>query len=152
MWEAHCLLNCFGFSRSSHRSDGADHMVELPKEAADDVQHLSLLVDKERLHAVLCQHGLLAHALHGHEHAGRQLLEETRTCRSQLGRVTKAYLPKQRGVSPRSVTRASDFAERFLDHRFGAARIDAGAIRVADVTGFMRALFSGERRHRYKPS
>ncbi|MEO0762102.1 MAG: integrase, partial [Pseudomonadota bacterium] len=67
---------------------------------------------------------------------------EAQIARTALLADYEGYLAKQRGLSPRSVQRASDFAERFLDHRFGSERIDPGAIGAADVTRFLQALLS----------
>jgi hypothetical protein len=54
----------------------------------------------------------------------------------------EAYLVKQRGLSPRTIYHVLRFADRFLDHRFGAAMIDLTRLSAADAVGFVQHVLA----------
>jgi integrase/recombinase XerD len=62
----------------------------------------------------------------------------------------ETYLVKQRGLSQRTIYHTLRFANRFLDHRYGAATIDLTRLRAADITNFIRHLLAGKRPYRDK--
>ena len=62
----------------------------------------------------------------------------------------EAYLVKQRSLSPRTIYHVLRFADRFLDHRFGAAMIDLTRLRAADAVGFVQHLLTGKHPYRDK--
>ena len=70
--------------------------------------------------------------------------------RAELLADYETYLIKQRGLSPRSIYHILRFADRFLDHRFGAGMIDLTGLRPADAVGFVQYLLSRGRPYRDK--
>jgi integrase/recombinase XerD len=70
--------------------------------------------------------------------------------RAELLTDYETYLIKQRGLSQRTIYHALRFADRFLDHRFGAEMFDLAGLRPADAVGFMQALISRRRPYRDK--
>lgn len=70
--------------------------------------------------------------------------------RAELLADYETYLIKQRGLSPRSIYHTLRFADRFLDHRFGAGMIDLTGLRPADAVGFVQYLLSRGRPYRDK--
>lgn len=77
-------------------------------------------------------------------------LTEAQTARKELLAEYETYLVKQRGLSPRTIYHTLRFADRFLDHRFGAAMIDLGSLRPADAIGFVQHLLTGKHPYRDK--
>ncbi len=70
--------------------------------------------------------------------------------RAELLADFKTYLTKQRGLSPRSIYHTLRFADRFMDHRFGADMFDLASLRAADAVGFVQYLLSRGRPYRDK--
>ena len=62
----------------------------------------------------------------------------------------EAYLVKQRGLSPRTIYHVLRFADRFLDHRFGAGIIDLTRLRAADTTSFVQHVLARRTPYRDK--
>lgn len=77
-------------------------------------------------------------------------LTEAQSARKELLADYETYLVKQRGLSPRTIYHTLRFADRFLDHRFGAAMIDLGGLRPADAIGFVQHLLTGKHPYRDK--
>jgi integrase/recombinase XerD len=77
-------------------------------------------------------------------------LTERQIARRELLADYETYLIKQRGLSPRTIYHTLRFADRFLDHRFGAAMIDLGSLRPADAVGFIQHLLTGKHPYRDK--
>lgn len=77
-------------------------------------------------------------------------LTEAQITRTALLADFEAYLVKQRGLSPRTIYHTLRFADRFLDHRFGAAMIDLTRLRAADAIGFVQHVLAGRRPYRDK--
>lgn len=77
-------------------------------------------------------------------------LTETQVVRAALLADFEAYLVKQRGLSARTIYHALRFANRFLDHRFGAAMIDLAGLRAPDAIGFVQYLLTGKQPYRDK--
>ena len=77
-------------------------------------------------------------------------LTEAQIARAALLADYEAYLVKQRGLSPRTIYHVLRFADRFLDHRFGAAMIDLTRLRAADAVGFVQHLLTGKHPYRDK--
>ena len=75
---------------------------------------------------------------------------EAQIARAALLADFKAYLIKQRGLSPRSIHHTLRFANRFLDHRFGTAMIDLTHLRAADTLAFVQHLLTGKHPYRDK--
>jgi len=73
-------------------------------------------------------------------------LNEAQSVRAALLVDFESYLVKQRGLSQRTIYHTLRFAERFLDHRFGAAMIDPSGLRPADVIRFIEQVVAGARR------
>ena len=65
-------------------------------------------------------------------------LTEAQIARGALLADFEAYLVKQRGLSPRTISHALGFAGRFLAHRFGNGVIDLTRLRAADTIGFVQ--------------
>jgi site-specific recombinase XerD len=70
--------------------------------------------------------------------------------RGELLADFEIYLTKQRGLSPRSIYHTLRFADRFMDHRFGADMIDLTGLRPVDAVGFVQHLLSRGRPYRDK--
>lgn len=77
-------------------------------------------------------------------------LTEAQVARNALFADYEAYLTKQRGLSLRTIYHALRFANRFLDHRFGAGAIDLPAIDAADVVAFVQYLLTRKKPFRDK--
>mgnify|MGYP002738498736 FL=1 len=73
------------------------------------------------------------------------ILSETRSARAALLAEFESYLVKQRGLSPRTIYHTLRFANRFLDHRFGAATMNLPDLRPADVIGFIEHVLTPPR-------
>ena len=70
--------------------------------------------------------------------------------RARLRAGYEDYLHRQRGLSPRTISRAWRFADRFLDHRFGGGDIDLAATAAGDVIAFLQHLLSRKTPYRDK--
>ena len=70
--------------------------------------------------------------------------------RAELLADFETYLIKQRGLSPRSIHHTLRFANRFMDHRFGADMFDLTSLRPVDAVGFVQHLLSRGRPYRDK--
>jgi site-specific recombinase XerD len=68
--------------------------------------------------------------------------------RERLRADFEDYLHRQRGLSSRRIYNAWRFADRFLDHRFGAGNIDLAAVAPSDVIKFLHYLLGIETRFR----
>ena len=79
-----------------------------------------------------------------------QPLTEAQIARAALFADYEEYLIKQRGLSPRTIYHTVRFADRFLDHRFGADQIDLPAITPTDVVAFVQQLTARKRPYRDK--
>jgi site-specific recombinase XerD len=77
-------------------------------------------------------------------------LTEAQIARAALLADFEAYLVKQRGLSQRTIYHVLRFADRFLDHRFGAAMIDLTRLRPADTISFVQHLLVGKHPYRDK--
>jgi site-specific recombinase XerD len=77
-------------------------------------------------------------------------LTEAQIARAALLADYEAYLVKQRSLSPRTIYHVLRFADRFLDHRFGAAMIDLTRLRAAVAVGFVQHLPTGKHPYRDK--
>lgn len=77
-------------------------------------------------------------------------LTEAQIARTALLADFGAYLIKQRGLSERTIDHTLRFANRFLDHRFGAAMIDLTRLRGADIIAFVQHLLTGKHPYRDK--
>lgn len=75
---------------------------------------------------------------------------EAQAARAALLTDFEVYLVKQRGLSARSIYHALRFANRFLDHRFGACMIDMTRLRTADIVNFLQQVVTGTRPYRDK--
>ena len=75
---------------------------------------------------------------------------EAQIARRELLTDYETYLVKQRGLSPRSIYHVLRFANRFLDHCFGAAMIDIDRLRPADVISFIQQLLTSKNPYRDK--
>lgn len=75
---------------------------------------------------------------------------EPQDARAALLADFEDYLTRQRGLSARTIYHTLRFANRFLDHRFGEEAIEPGALRTADVVGFLQHLLTGSRPYRDK--
>lgn len=70
--------------------------------------------------------------------------------RAELLADFETYLTKQRGLQSRSIYHTLRFADRFMDHRFGADMIDLTGLRPVDAVGFVQHLLSRGRPYRDK--
>lgn len=70
--------------------------------------------------------------------------------RAELLAEYETYLIRQRGLSQRTIYHTLRFADRFLDHRFGAAMVDLASLRPADAVEFVQYLLSRGRPYRDK--
>lgn len=70
--------------------------------------------------------------------------------RAELLADFETYLIKQRGLSPRSIYHTLRFADRFMDHHFGAGMIDLSGLRPVDAVGCVQHLLSRGRPYRDK--
>ena len=68
---------------------------------------------------------------------------EAQIARAALLTNFEDYLIKQRGLSPRTIYHTLRFANRFLDHCFGARTIELSGLRAANVIGFLQHLLTG---------
>ncbi|MGX9948303.1 tyrosine-type recombinase/integrase [Bradyrhizobium denitrificans] len=57
----------------------------------------------------------------------------------------ETYLIRQRGLSPRTIYHVLRFADRFLDHRFGANMLALSDLRTRDVVAFLEDLLGRKR-------
>jgi integrase/recombinase XerD len=70
--------------------------------------------------------------------------------RQRLRADYEDYLVRQRGLSQRTIFHAWRFADRFLDHRFGAGDVDLAAIRPGDIVAFLQHLLGRKAPYRDK--
>jgi integrase/recombinase XerD len=77
---------------------------------------------------------------------------QAQIARRELLAEFETYLIKQRGLSPRTIYTTLRFADRFLDHRFGTAKIDLAAIDATDVIAFVQRLLLRKYPYRDKTS
>lgn len=82
--------------------------------------------------------------------AARPPLTPAQAARAELLSNFETYLLRQRGLSPRTIYHVLRFADRFLDHCFGANMLDLPALNVRDVVAFMEHLLSRKRPFRDK--
>jgi integrase/recombinase XerD len=75
---------------------------------------------------------------------------EAQAARASLLADFEAYLVKQRGLSLRTIYHVLRFANRFLDHRFGAGMADLTRLRAADTTNFVQHVLTGRHLNRDK--
>jgi integrase/recombinase XerD len=82
--------------------------------------------------------------------AAQPPLTPAQAARCELLGNFETYLIRQRGLSPRTIYHVLRFADRFLDHRFGAHMLALSNLGTRDVVAFLEHLLGRKRPFRDK--